>query len=525
MNIRQVIERAAAKGQDKTYLYFGDQEISFSDFDSNINRVANGLAKLGIQRGDKVALMLLNCPEFLYAWFGANKLGAVMVPVNTAFKADETKYIVSHSEAKVMVIHPAFLEIVRAIRDDCKNLEKVVCVGAGGDVQTIPFCSLLNNPPTLPAMEIDEEEIAAYVYTSGTTGFPKGCMLPHRSYVNTGQAFGLWFKLRPEDRIITHNPLFHANAQCYGTMGSLVAAIPLILGERFSASKFWDVARNYRATVSIDFGAPLLMKQPKTDRDTDHTIRAFFFMLPLEFRKRFNVETNGGFSMTESMIGCFSPVAELENEKGQPIGDTRCIGRGAPHPDPAKWTQVKVVDEDDNELPVGVVGELVVRGPAVMKGYFKQPEETAKTLRGGWLHTGDAVFLGEDGLYYFIGRKKDIIRVMGENVAPAEVEAVINNHPKVQESACVPVPSVLRGEEIKAYIVLKPGETLNPQEVVDWCREKIAYFKVPRYVEYKNSLPKTAATMRIQKHILKAEKPDLTVGCYDRGEKPEWYHS
>ena len=525
MNIREVIEQAAAKGKNATYLFFEDQETSFEEFHSKVNQVANGLASSGLNRGEKVCLMLPNCPEFLYSWFGANKLGAVMVPVNTAFKTEEVKYIVTHSEAKVMITHPSFLEMIKAIRKDCNDLETLVCLGENLDSNVIPFSDLLHNSPILPPLKIDDEEIAAYVYTSGTTGFPKGVMLPHRSFVNTGEAFGLWFRLTPQDRIINHNPLFHANAQCYATMGSLVAGIPLILVEKFSVSKFWDEARRYGATIATAFGTPLLMKQPKSARDTGHSIRMFFFNQPVEFRERFNVRVNGGFSMTESMSGCLLAVSDLEQARGVRLDDIRCIGTGAPHPDPKKDTEIKVVDDNDNEAPVGEVGELLIRGPAVMKGYFKQPEETAKALRGGWLHTGDAAFLGEDGLYYFVGRRKDLIRVMGENVSPAEIETVLNSHPKIQESACIPVPSPLRGEEIKAYVVLRPGETLAPEEVVDWCRERIAYFKVPRYVEYRPGLPKTAATLRVQKHLLKAEKADLTAGCYDRGERPSWYHS
>ncbi|MFB3813390.1 MAG: AMP-binding protein [Terriglobales bacterium] len=526
MNIREVIEAAAAKGKDKTYLFFEDQEVSFQDFDAKVNQVSDGLMGLGVKHGDKIALMLPNCPEFLYAWFGANKLGAIMVPVNTAFKAEETKYIVSHSEAKVVVTHPTFLQMLKTICRDCKAVQSIVCMGDLSDSDVIPFSAISNGSPVLAPVNIDDEDVAAYVYTSGTTGFPKGVMLPHRAYVNTGQAFGLWFNLTPEDRVINHNPLFHGNAQFYATMGSLCAAIPLILVEKFSASRFWDETRRYKATIATPFGAPLLMKQPPSDRDKDHPVRAFFFNMPTAFRQRFNVEVRGGFSMTETMIGAFCDVPALEKERGGPLDDVRCIGRGAPHPDPAKNTQIKVVDANDNELPVGQIGELVVKGPALMKGYFKQPEETVKALRGGWMHTGDAAWLGEDGCYYFFGRRKDIIRVSGENVSPAEVEAVINTHPKVQESACIPVPSPVRGEEIKAYVVLKPGETLAPEEIVDWCRERIAYFKVPRYVEFRDvPLPKTAATMRIQKHILKAEKPNLTEGCYDRGERPAWYHA
>jgi crotonobetaine/carnitine-CoA ligase len=524
MTIRDVIEQAAQKGNNNTYLFWEDQEISFAEFDATVNRVANGLRSLGVNKGDKICLLMHNCPEFLYSWFGANKIGAVMVPVNTAFKNEETKYIVTHSEAKVLITQPSFTEMVRAIRGDCKHLQTVICMGEQSNSGVVPYAQLLEGAPVLGPVELDEEDIAAYVYTSGTTGFPKGAMLPHRSYVCTGEGFAFWFKLTQEDRIINHNPLFHANAQCYATMGSLVAGVPMILMEKFSVSKFWDEARRYRATVSTALAAPLLIKNPPSDRDTDHPIRVFFNILSPEFRKRFNVKVITGFSMTETMVGCLCNIPEVEEQRGS-WNYAGVIGLGAPHPDPKKNTEAKVVDENDNETPVGQIGELAIRGPAVMKGYFKNPQETAKALRDGWMHTGDAAFKRDDGLIYFFGRKKDIIRVSGENVSPAEIENVINTNPKVMESACLGVPSPIRGEEIKAYVVLKSGESLDQQEIVDWCRTRLAYFKVPRYVEYRTGLPKTAATNRVQKHVLKAEKADLTEGCYDRGEKPAWYHS
>lgn len=432
MNIRECIEQAAETGKDRPYLFFRDEETSFKEFDANINRVANGLMAIGVEKGDKVCLMLPNCPEFLYAWFGANKIGAIMVPVNTSFKAEEAKYVIDHSEAKILVVHPVFLEIVKAIRGDCEHLEKVVCVGKDTLPEAIPFTELADHSPALPPRDLGEEDIAAIVYTSGTTGFPKGVLLPHRAYVNAGEAFSLWLELTSEDRIISHNPLFHANAQFYCVIGSLVTKIPLILMEKFSASRFWDEVRRYQATVTTSIGSKFfLMQQPESDRDRDHPLRAIFLPLSPEYRKRFNVKSVSAFCMTESTIGTVSPISEIAKTAKPEWDWSRCIGMPAPHPDPKRVTEIKVVDEEDNELPVGQVGELVLRGPAVMQGYYKDPEATAKALRAGWLHTGDAAVKGEDGYYYFVDRVKDMIKVSGENVSSKEVENVINMHPSV----------------------------------------------------------------------------------------------
>lgn len=514
MNLSKILEKATSKNPNKPYLFFEEKEISYNTFNKNVNKVANGFSELGVRKGDRVCIMVSNCPEFLYTWFGLSKIGGIIVPINVAFKEKETEYIVSHSESMAIVAEDNYIPIIEAVRAKTPKLSQLIHLGEEEYPAWTSFQALQQLPDELKKkVELTGEDISTIMYTSGTTGPPKGVMIPHKSYIYCGEGFTKWLDIRENDRLFTCLPLHHANAQYYSTMGSLVAGASLILVDRFSASRFWDKIRNHGATIFNFIGAMLLIliKQPESEKDKDNLVRVAYgnpaLKKPIQdyIEKRYGIKIICGYALTECPFGTIQPLYGIKKEGSM----------GLPRQHPSFKNEVKIFDDDDNELPPGSVGELVLRNPAIMEGYFKELEITKKTLRGGWLHTGDNAYQDKDGYFYFVDRKKDIIRRRGENISSIEVENVINAHPKVLESAVIGIPSEFSEEEIKAYIVLKSGEIINPADMFNWCKERLAHFKIPRYIELMDFLPKTS-THRVEKYKLRSERRDFNERCFDR---------
>ncbi|MBS3917281.1 MAG: ATP-dependent acyl-CoA ligase [Deltaproteobacteria bacterium] len=509
-NIRTLFEESVNRSPEKVFFIFKDKEITYQDLLQTVNRIANGFLSLGVKRGDKVSILLPNCLEFPYCWLAANMIGAVMVPVNARFVDKEVKYILNHSEAKVLVTSSNHMGMVESIRNDLPLLNKVINIDNSDISKTIPFLSLLENPANLRPVDIHEEDLAVILYTSGTTGNPKGCMATHDYFMNLGDIQGRLFQLTAEDRVLTVQPFYYVDPQ-WNTMMVLTSNATLVLGEKFSTTKFWDEVRHYGITCFYCIGSmtSFLYNMPLSDLDKQHNLRMVMTSgIPPDIHKaweeRFNVPVFEVYASSET--SCDIAVSHHMNRK---VG-TACIGK------PVYYREAKIVDENDIELPPGEVGEIILkRGKGMMKGYYKDPEATEKAFRGGWFHSGDLGYKDEDGDFHFVGRKKDIIRRGGENISAASIEHILMNHPKIMEAAVIPVPDRIRGEEVKAYIVSKPNEKLTYEEVIRFCKENIATFKVPRYLEFRESLPKTPSE-RVQKRKLIEEKGDLTEGCYDR---------
>ncbi len=507
MNIREFLESKVSKNKERVYLSFEDQELTYRQFNDHVNRAANGFLELGVRRGDRVCLMMVNSPQFLFAWLGLSKVGAVLVPINTAFKVNEASYIVEHCGAVGMMTNPDLLGIALSVQKRAAGLKWVGVLGKESEGTAIPISPLWERSPVVLQKEIElhDEDLASIIYTSGTTGPPKGVMHSHRSYILCGEAMTLRAQLAPEDRLMIILPLFHANAQFYSTMGSLAAEATLLLTPRFSASQFWHQAKQLGATQFSFIGAigRILLSRPMEEFVPDHAIRvANGGYIPADvyegFTERFKIpHVIDGYGLTECPSVCQNPIDGIKK-----MGS---MGLPSKHPDPSiRFTEMKIVNDQDRELPAGKVGELVLRSPALMKGYFRDPAQTAEAMRGGWFHTGDFCYRDEDGYYFFVDRKKDIIRRKGENISSVEVETVINGHPKVLESAVIPVPSLLGEEEVKAVVVLREGQDLSPEEFTGWCSERLADFKIPRFLEYREFLPKTPS-QRTAKYLLKQE--------------------
>lgn len=501
------LSEAAQADPDKPFLYFRDTQFSYAQFVAHVDRSARAFQDLKLGKGDKVCLLLPNGPEFLFAWFGLAQIGAITVFANTALKEPEIRYILHHSESKAIVTASRFLGLALNSNDDSSMALPPICADSPAPTGTLSFEEMLRAAsPTFHAPELRCDDLATFIYTSGTTGMPKAVMQTHQTYVLTGQSIPVWLGLNSGDRLFTCLPLFHINAQAYSVMGSIGARASLVLGEKFSASNFWNWVKASRATECNLIGAmPLmLLKEPPSRADRDHSVRVVYTapalskMEHLQFEERFGVVLVAGYGMSECTFGTINSIDPSIR---------RLESNGLPrfHPDPRFGNEFRLIDDSGQEVPAGETGEIVMKNATLMKGYYKDPEATGATLRNGWLHTGDLAYQDNAGFVFFAGRKKDMIRLKGENVSAYEVERVINEFPGVLESAVVGLPSQLGDERIVAAVLRKPGsEGLSADDILGWCKTKLADFKIPSLVEFRDTLPKTP-TQKIAKQILREE--------------------
>lgn len=510
MNLRNYWEAKVERNRSKSFLYHEDEEITYGELDKRANQVGGGLIELGIRKGDRVCLMLPNIPEFLIYWFGLFKVGGVLVPINTNFKTNEAETIVNHCEAIGLIVSAEHLELALQIRGKCPHLKWIICVGLEENQLPSPVISsqrwFSDMPTELKSVDLKESELACVIYTSGTSGFPKGAMHVHKSLLLTGEAFLVRAQINPNDRIMTVLPLFHINAQFYSTWGAIAGEASLILIRQFSASQFWRQAVRYGATEFNFVGTlgGILCSRPEEEFCPEHTIRVAVGAgispdVYKTFTKRFRIP---------NVIDAYG-LTEVPAVSQNPIGSTikmKSIGLPAKHPEPSlTFSEMKILDEDGQETPPGKVGELVVRSPVMTSGYFKDTQKTEEAIRDGWFYTGDFAYKDEDGYFFFVDRKRDIIRKKGENISAVEVETAINEHPKVLESAIIAVPAELGEDEVMAFVVPKSGQSITAEELIDWCESRLAMFKLPRFILFRESLPKTS-TQKMAKAELKKEK-------------------
>ena len=483
---------------DKPFVCFGDGVWSYARFGQQVDWTARGLRRFGVTPGDRVALFLPNAPEFLFVWFALTCLRAIAVPINPAFRPGEAAYPLAHSEPSLVVAAEELRETLEAAMAEARVHCPVVWVGGRG----LPLDgSGTERVDSLAA----PEDVACLIYTSGTTGPPKAVMQPQQNYVLTGEGFARWLRLTPADRIMTPLPLFHINAQAYSTMGALAVGASLILLERFSLSRFWEQARRHRATEINLIGSMLSMlwKQPPSPHDRDHQVR-LLYAAPVpkevgpEFEARFGVTVIQGFGMSECTYGL---IQSLDGPR-----KPGSMGRPRELPERGIRNEVRTADGEGRDCPPGVPGELIIRNPVMMLGYYKNPELTREALRDGWLRTGDLAYRDAEGEFFYVGRKKEMIRRRGENISPAEVEAVLNRHPAVREAAVIGVPSEFSEDDVVACVVLKEPGGVTAEELRSLCAAELAPFKVPKEIHFLPALPKTP-TQRVKKEALRAAYP------------------
>jgi len=426
-----------------------------------------------------------------------------MVPSNPEFGLQEVGYVLKHAGVAGIVCSEETFAVVREACRDLGPAPWVLLIDAAREGAPNFFDELARQPELTSPPPVTADDTCLIIYTSGTTGFPKGAMHSQRNFVTCGEAFVQRVRLQDDDRVMIVLPLFHMNALFYSIAGTLAAGCSTAVVPRFAASTFWDTAVLTGATEVniIDAIGTILKERPRSEYRPAHRIRRVYGARQnvLEtFRDEFGIpHLVGGFGMTE-IPGVTATLFDGPRKPGS-------MGPVALHPDPTRpWAECRVLDDEGRDVATNEAGELAVRTPIIMQGYFRDPEQTRAAFRDGWFMTGDLVKRDAEGHYYFVTRKKDIIRRRGENIAGAEIDRVIQEHPGVFEVAAVAVPSELGEDEILAAVVPKPGVTLTAQEIARWCGERLAAMKVPRFVLFADSLPHTP-THKVAKHVLKAD--------------------
>jgi len=490
--IKDLLEDRESRLKTKTFMFWEESEISYSQLLSTAEKIASSLAGKGLNKDDKVCIWLSNRPEFMYMMFGCALSGTVLVPINTQFKEEEARYILDNSEARLLVTQPEFADMVSRMRPQCPKLQEVVMVDNAAP-GTTPF-SQLYEPSKKVEREILEEDVAGIIYTSGTTGYPKGVLLTHKNYLTNARQITEAAKMTEADRFLCILPLFHVNGQLVTVLAPLYAGANMILTKGFSPKDFLARLAKYQATAFS--GVPtvyaILNTQPDAEKYDLSKLRFCICgaaPMPVEvfetFERKYKAFILEGYGLSEGT--CASSI--------NPLDGTRKIGSiGLP----LNGQEMKIVDDKDQEVKSGAVGEIVVRGENVMKGYYRNPKATEETLKGGWLHTGDLGYQDQDGYFFISGRKKEMIIRGGENIYPKEIEEVLYKHPGVLDAAVVGLPDKVWGEEVGAFIVPKPGQTMTEPELIEYCKSRIAKYKCPRRVFFWEALPKTA-TGKIQK--------------------------
>ncbi|WP_017317768.1 class I adenylate-forming enzyme family protein [Mastigocladopsis repens] len=496
MNIAHHIERGHLLYPDKIALIFEEKTFTYKQLDGLANRVANGLRGLGIKRGDRVALFLPNIPEFVISYLGILKIGAIVVSVNVMLKSAEVSYILNDCAAKAIITTESQSEQVAVA--DLPELQHVL-IAEGEASKGITLTQLMESSSAQArAVEMDRHAPASIVYTSGTTGFPKGATLSHGNVISNMYSHNRCCGMQPNDRLLLYLPLFH----CFGQNAILNAGLnvcaTIILQRRFDLDQALYAINTHQVTMF--FGVPtVFLKLLNTDISVYslESVRYYFSAaapMPFEaaqnWQDKYGLVIHEGYGLTET-----SPCACYNHDLKYKLGS---IGM------PIENVEMKIVDGDGHQVQPGELGEIVIKGPNVMLGYWNRPFETAEVIKNGWFHTGDIGRIDEQGFFYIVDRLKDMVNVSGFKVYPTEVENVIYQHPAVAECAVYGVPELLKGEIVKANIVLKAGHAMTEQQIMDFCSERMANYKIPRAIHFVDSLPKNP-TGKVLKRVLRKQ--------------------
>jgi len=489
MNLPKILELNANKYPDKLALRIDDQEKTFRQIDIESNSMANFLLSMGIQPKDKVATLFFNDVNLILAYFALLKIGVQVVPINFRLAPPEIEYILDHSEAKALIYEQYFLESIESIRNNLKGVLHYIISGDGGS-KHVRFEDLKQGNSNPPGITIKDDDFSFLMYTSGTTGRPKGVMITHYNSLWNALSLSLTSELKHKDIVLNPMPLFHGGAlnryQAFFVMGSTFISM-----RSFDAKKMLDWIQKYRVTYIciVPAMANMIFQLENLSEYDLSSVRECLVtaaITPVEVKKKvaevfFNAGLIDGYGLTEATSCGTGLKPEDAFRKLSSVGL------------PYHFNEAKIVDENEKEVAAGEVGEIVIRGPNVMKGYYRDPKATEETLKNGWLHTGDLGRRDEEGYFYIVDRKKDMIISGGENIYPAEVEAVLNSHPKVLESAVIGAKDPKWGETVLALIVPKPGETISQEEIDRYCIEKIAKYKRPRRIKFIKNLPRTSS--------------------------------
>jgi len=502
LSLREVLRSAVSKAPNKVALIYQNQQLTYRDFGQRIDRVSTALQKLcGVQKGDRVAILFTNTIEFCVCYFAITQIGAVCLPVNYRLSSQEMDYQLKDTGAEVLIFEEIYWDRVQPILGQIPQLKHVFIRGAKIPAGVRNYEDLEGwGQTSFAEAPINEEDLASIMYTSGTTGRPKGAMICHRNLICNAITASYIMNVTPETKQIILTPLFHASALHTQLMSSVIKVGTSVIMKEFKTKESLELMAKEKVTLVI--GVPTMYWFWSTHPDFDqydlssieYTISGAapaapeLIKLLAEKFPRSKFINAGGQTESTSFTFALHPSDALKK-----LGS---IGWAAP------CNEIIVVDEKGNEKPLNESGELWFKGPAVCKGYWNNPEGTRETFTNGWLHTGDIGKVDEDGYLYLLDRKKDMIIRGGENIYCIEVENVLYSHPKVLEAAVVGVPDKIFGEQVKAVLVLKPGEVSTEEEIREFCLKHLADYKVPKYVQFVEALPRNPGG-KVMKSLLR----------------------
>lgn len=532
MNIGRLADDNILRFGEYDFVYYNGQWHTNVEMNRQANRLGNALKRLGVAKGDRVGVQMVNCPELIQAFFATFKIGAIMVPINPSLRVNELAYIYQDAGLAALVSIPDYMETIRQARRDAPNLKSVILSGSPVPADALSFDALLESESAeLIPVDTDNDDTAVMIYTAGTTGNPKGVMLTHFNWYShvTGyyeqvlldtwgttvrgtvqekdirqgnkpdKAVDIYGVRRDRVSLITL-PLFHG----YGVFAlnlEFLTGGKLVVISRWNPEEAMECIERYGVT---DFrGVPTMYIQllnhpaaPKYDLSSLQTCICGSAPMPLEvarkWKEKYGVDIWEGYGLSEATTVNCGNIAGRRPPKYGSIG--KCY---------QKTNSMKIFDDDDCEVPVGETGEIVIRGTGVMKGYWNKPDETAQALRNGWLHTGDVGYTDEDGYLYITDRKKDLIIRGGENIYPKEIENILYTHPQVLEAGVIGVPDPVYGEAVKAFIALKTPGAVSEEDLMAFCREKLPTYKRPKAIQFLDALPKSAVGKILRRELRK----------------------
>jgi len=522
MNTTELLNITALIVPDRPAILFDEKEISFGELGDRVNRLANGLASLGVGSGDRVAVMQVNCNEYIESYFASAKLDAIFVPINFRARAEELTFMLNDSGVKAIILGERYQDMLNTISPELTTVESKITLESAGE-GFVSYDDLIKNSSSddlFPSSDGDETTII--MFTAGTTGTPKGVMLSHNSFTSYILANVEPVDMESAERNILTVPLHHI-AGMQAVMAAIYGGRTLVLQRQFDAEGWMKLVqdRQVNRAMMVPTMLKMLMDQPTFSEYDLSSLKVITYgaaPMPLEVIKKAIVEFPNtrfinafGQTETASTITMLPPDDHdiKESDPDYEMKLKRLASIGKPLPD----VEVKIVDENGKDVAVGENGEIVARGDRLMKGYWNRDEATKETLRGGWLYTGDLGYWDPDGYIFLSGRAKDFLKRGGEMIAPEEVEQIIMSHPSVDEAAIIGVPDVEWGERVRAMVVIKPGQELTAEDVVEHCRPKMAGFKRPEDVVFIDELPRNPMG-KVLKRVLR-EEYDQPIGSYD----------
>lgn len=506
MNIIEGFKKGVSIKPEKVAAVCGSTRLTFSEVSERVNRLSGSLIGLGLRRSDRVAILALNCHRYLELYYGAPQMGAVVVPVNFRLVAAEVKYIIDHSGSKAVVTDDALAPLVDSLRNELPSVEHFISIGEKKRDGFIAYEEMLETgEPEFEQAELGEDDLLGLFYTSGTTAEPKGVMLTHKNVIsNVNNSEGV-FQYRPDDVYLHAAPMFHL-ADGAAVFSNTRRGATQVFTPRFDPDEVLQVISREGVTLTVLVPTMInfLLQHPKLkDYDLSRLRQITYGASPIapdllrRAMETFDCRFAQGYGLTEA-----APLLTVLPADDHDVTDDRRAKRLASCGKPVPGVDVRVVKEDGSDAGPGEVGEIIARGANIMAGYWRRPEETEAAIRDGWLHTGDLATVDEDGYLYLVDRKKDMIVTGGENVFSTEVEAALYAHPRVKEAAVISVPDAEWGEAVHACVVRRDGAELSAEELIEFCRERLTAYKLPRSIEFiEGELPKGGTGKILKKQL------------------------